>query len=287
MSRPIVSVIIPALNAADTLETQLLALVRQQVNVAWEVIVVDNGSTDGTVELCHQMSDELPVLRVIGCATPGTGAARNAGVAASLGELLLFCDADDEVAPDWVAAMVAALQEAEAVGGAVENDRLNGDRPSYMPRHPDGLPVVANFLPRAITANLGVRRAVFDQVGEFHEDYDYGCGDTEFCWRLQLAGFRLAYDARAIVHYRHRSTLHSVAVKAYRTGRSRGRLLRDFHASGMQRPGLAGAAFRWAKLIVALPTLPFSRAARWRWTEQTAAAAGRVSGSLHYRVRYL
>jgi glycosyltransferase involved in cell wall biosynthesis len=287
VTRPLVSVIIPARNASGTLETQLRALAGQQLDAPWEVIVVDNGSTDDTAAVCHRLTPELPALRVVGCATPGTGAARNAGVAASRGEMLLFCDADDEVAPDWLVAMVAALEASEAVGGAVENDKLNPGRASYLPRHPEGLPVVAGFLPRALTANLGVRRAVFEQIGGFREEYDYGSDDTEFCWRLQLAGFRLAYAPAAVLHYRHRSTLRSVAAKAYRTGHSRGRLLRDFHADGMQRPTLAGAMFRWVKLVSALPALPFSRAARWRWTEQAAAAAGRISGSLHYRVRYL
>ncbi|WP_127129845.1 glycosyltransferase family 2 protein [Georgenia sp. SYP-B2076] len=287
MAHTSVSVVIPALNAAGTIGTQLGALARQEVDAAWEVIVVDNGSSDATVEVCQSYESRLPALRVLSCAQPGTSAARNTGAAASSADLLLFCDADDEVAPGWVAAMVAALQASDAVGGAIENDRLTPRPLPYLPRHPDHLPVVAGFLPRAITANLGVHRRVFEAVGGFAADYDYGGPDTEFCWRLQLASYRLTYAPDAVVHYRHRHTLRSVAVKAYRTGRSRGRLFRDYAAAGMPRPRLAGVALRWARLVVTLPGALVSPRRRWWWAEQAAGAAGRVAGSVRFRVRYL
>lgn len=280
------SVIIPALNEAETIGTQLEALARQDFDAGWEVVVVDNGSTDRTVEVCRSFSSSLP-LRVVTAERPGTSAARNRGATETAASLLLFCDADDQVSSGWVKAMVAALSEHDAVGGAIENDLLNGDRPTYMPRHPDRLPVVAGFLPRSISANLAVRRSAFESIGGFAEDYTYGSDDTEFCWRLQLAGFSLGYAPDAVVHYRHRSTLRSVAVKAYKANQSRGRLFRDYGPQGMPRPRLAGAAARWTRLAVAAPAVPFSPRLRWWWVEQTAGAAGRISGSLRHRVLYL
>lgn len=283
---PSVSVIIPALNAARTIGVQLAALERQDFEGPWEVVVVDNGSTDDTVRLCESGGFAL-ALRVVVCQRPGTGAARNFGVASTPADLLLFCDADDEVDPGWVREMTAALATDDAVGGRIENERLNGERPDYMPRHPDRLPVVAGFLPRAIAASLGVRRAAFEQIGGFREDYTYGSGDTEFCWRLQLAGFSLAYASEAVVHYRHRSELGAVAVKAYKTQQNGGRLYRDYRAQGMRSPSMAGAAVRWARLLASIPVVPFSRRVRWWWVEQTAGAVGRVSGSVRHRVVYL
>lgn len=286
MSEIEASVIIPALNAATTLGAQLRALAEQELDAPWEVVVVDNGSTDRTIELCHEHASLLPSLRVVSCPVPGTSAARNQGAAESTGDKLLFCDADDEVAPGWLAALVAALEHHDAVGGAIENDKLNDPR-LPLPRHPDHLPVVAGFLPRAITANLGVRRSVFDAVGGFDEAYDYGGPDTEFCWRLQLASHTLGYAPEAVVHYQHRQTLRSTAIKAYKTGRSRGRLFKDYADQGMPRPRLAGAMVRWGRLVVTLPAVPFSRAARWQWVENAAGAAGRVRGSIQHRVCYL
>lgn len=283
---PWASVIIPVLNEAASIGTQLDALARQDVSAPWEVIVVDNGSTDETVRVCRSFASSLPI-RVVECEQPGTSAARNRGAATASSERLLFCDADDQVAPGWVRAMGLALERHDAVGGAIENDLLNGERPAHMPRHPDHLPVVAGFLPRAISANLAVRRAAFDRVRGFATDYTYGSDDTEFCWRLQLAGFDLGYAPDAVVHYRHRSTLRSLAVKAYKANQSRGRLFQDYGPRGMPRPRLLGALARWGRLAVSAPVVPFSPRVRWWWVEQAAGAAGRISGSVRHRVIYL
>ena len=284
MSRVQISVVLPALDAADTLGQQLDALAAQEVAGAWEVIVVDNGSTDGTVELAESYSDRLPV-RVLHCARPGPSAARNEGAGAAQGAVLLFCDADDVVAPGWVEGMRAALSEADAVGGAIENDLLNPG--TLVAKHPAGLPVAAGFLPRAITANIGVRAEVWRELGGLEESYGYGAEDTEFCWRLQLAGYRLAYAPDAVVHYRVRATLRGAARKAYQHGVARARLFRDYHGAGMPRPRFLGAAYRWARIVVGVLTVPFSRRRRWWWAQEAAGAWGRLVGSARFRVRYL
>lgn len=281
------SVVIPARNAAATIAEQLDALVAQCPAVPFEVLVVDNGSTDETVALARSYSDRLDIS-VLSCPRPGANAARNVGAGAAAGELLLFCDADDRVGPTWVAAMATALREHDSAGGLIDNETLSdGFTGGRLPRHPAGVPVVAGFLPRAITANFGVRKAVWAALGGFNEAYAYGCTDTEFCWRLQLAGYTLGYAPEAVVAYRHRATLRSSAAKAYKTARARGRLFRDFQAAGMPRPRLLGVFYRWAKLGVLAVTVPFSPRMRWWWVNEAAAAAGRVAGSISFRVRYL
>ncbi|WP_165372918.1 glycosyltransferase family 2 protein [Pengzhenrongella frigida] len=284
MANVVASVIIPARDAAATIGEQLAGLALQDATVAWEVVVVDNGSGDETVAIARSFADRLPLLTVTSCARPGANAARNVGASVAAGQFLLYCDADDVVAPGWVAAMVDALATYDVVGGLIDNDSLGT---GAMQRHPPGVPVAAGFLPRAITANLGVRRAAWEHVGGFAEDYEYGCTDTEFCWRLQLAGYAIGYADGAVVAYRHRGTLRSAAKKAYLTGRARGRLFRDFHPFGMPRPRLAGVAVRWARIVVVTPLVPFSRRARWWWAVEAAGAAGRVAGSRKFGVRYL
>lgn len=279
----VVSVIIPAKDAAATIGAQLDALTRQEHALPWEVVVVDNGSSDATAEVCRSYRTRMP-LRLGTCARPGTSATRNVGADLARGSKLLFCDADDEVGPRWVEAMARALDEHDAVGGRVDDLKLNGP---LAPRHPDGLPVVAGFLPRTISANLGVRRDVWDTVGGFAEDYEYGSDDTEFCWRLQLAGHTLGYAPDAVVHYRHRTSLRAVAVKAFRTGRSRGRLFREYGPRGMPRPNPVGALARWARILLTAPVAVLRpRTRRW-WVDQAGAAAGRVVGSAQFRVLYL
>jgi glycosyltransferase involved in cell wall biosynthesis len=281
------SVVIPARNAGATIGTQLRALAAQRADFDWEVVVVDNGSTDHTVAVCRQHAEQVPHLRVVHCARPGTSAARNAGAAAAGADLLLFCDADDEVAPGWVSALVAALDTADAAGGAIESERLNPGRAAHLPRHPDHLPVVAGFLTRAISANLGVRREVFDAIGGFAEAYTYGADDTEFCWRLQLAGHSLTYAPEAVVHYRYRDSTRATAVKAFRLGESRAHLYLDYHPHGMPRPRVLPMLLRWARLTATAMATPFSRRARSWCLENASAAAGQVAGSIRFRVWYL
>lgn len=282
-----VSVVIPARNAALTLGMQLDALASQESSVSYEVLVVDNGSTDATTAVAASYADRMDI-RVLTCPLPGVNAARNVGSAAASGRLLLFCDADDRVERGWVQAMAQGLEKYDAVGGRIDNDSLSADfAGGWMPRHPAGIPTMARFLPRAITANFGVHRAVWEAVGGFSEAYEYGCTDTEFCWRLQLQSFSLGYAEDAVVAYRHRATLKGSARKAYRTGRARGRLFRDFHPYGMPRPRVAGAVVRWVQLLLSMPLLPFSARLRWRWVNQSAAALGRVVGSVTFRVIYL
>src|SRR2546429_2289116 len=97
------SVVIPARDAADTLGEQLRALAQQTYRGEWEVIVVVNASIDGTRAIAERAAAVLP-LRVVDLMTPGTNVARNAGAMAATGEFLLFVDADDVVAPQWLEA---------------------------------------------------------------------------------------------------------------------------------------------------------------------------------------
>src|SRR3954466_4740554 len=100
------SVVIPCLNAASTLGVQLAALTHQSWPGGWEVIVADNGSTDGSREIVEGYRDPLPGLGVGDAGgRRGQAHARNLGATAATGDALLFCDADDEVAPGWMEAL--------------------------------------------------------------------------------------------------------------------------------------------------------------------------------------
>jgi glycosyltransferase involved in cell wall biosynthesis len=125
---PLVSVIIPARDAETTIGRQLDALAAQDHPGGWEVTVVDDGSADETAAVAASRRPHLPRLRVV--RTPddgesGVNRARNLGAGHSAGDLLLFCDADDIVAPGWLSALAGALGGAAAVGGALERRTLN------------------------------------------------------------------------------------------------------------------------------------------------------------------
>ena len=111
MSRPEVSVVIPVHNAADTLVEQLESVLAAQADApSGEILVVDNRSTDESAALAAAWAHAHDVdLRVIDAADrAGEPFARNVGLAAARGRHVLYCDADDRVAPTWIASMTDA-----------------------------------------------------------------------------------------------------------------------------------------------------------------------------------
>src|SRR5215204_14430 len=109
-SQPELTVVIPALDAADEIAGQLDALAAQEWDEPWEVVVADNGSTDGTRAVVERYAGRLPGLRVVDASEPaGQAHALNSGVESAGAEAVAFCDTDDEAAPGWVAAMGEAL----------------------------------------------------------------------------------------------------------------------------------------------------------------------------------
>lgn len=219
---PVVSVVIACRNAASTLGVQLAALAAQDCPVSWNVVISDNGSTDATLAVAHSFVARLPELVVVdSSAQAGAGYARNVGARATKAPLLVFCDADDEAAPGWLAAMVRALRQDQFVAGRFESARLNG--PSVLRSRPlqqsTGLQrsPFGPDLPHAGAGNLGVRREVFFRVGGF--DPKVGClEDTDLCWRIQLSGVPLVFLPEAMMHVRLRSSLRTMWAQGYGYG---------------------------------------------------------------------
>jgi GT2 family glycosyltransferase len=221
------SVILPCFNGAATLAQQLEALSTQEWNESWELLVVNNGSTDDSMAIVESYRDRFPQCRIIEAYHPpaprlGVSNSYNLGIAAAQGEAVVFCEADDEVAPGWLAAMGNALAEHDMVAGRLDYRKLN---PAWLfvarDRHPQdaGLVEAVNrpYLPYSSGCNLGMRRSLYNKVGKLDLSIPC-CYDTDYCWRAQLAGFKLHFVPDAIVHYRLRHTLKGL----YRQGRNWG-----------------------------------------------------------------
>jgi len=303
-----VSVVIPAYNAAATLAEQLEALAAQEYDGDWEVVVADNGSTDGTPELARRYRDRFKAFTLVDSG-PGRGHSvpRNAGARAARGDLLAFCDADDVVAPGWLAAMADAARHHDLVGGWLDARPLNDDavRSWHRPWPTDRLR--SWLLPSAVSANFAIWADVLWDLGGWSAEYEAGAEDTELSWRAQLAGYRLGFAPDAVVWYRYRSGLRATARQAYRIGVNCERLLRDFgflrdgdhleHGNSTLRQssdgdgdgggggGVLGRALgRGVWLATRLPYLAGSRRLRGRWVSVAAEYAGRLSGAARYRV---
>ena len=129
------SVIIPCYNGAKTIAVQLEALAFQQWSEPWEVIIADNGSTDDSIAIVERYRHRLPHLRIVDAsARKGQPYALNVGAQAASGEALVFCDADDEVGPGWLAAMGEALSKYDFVACRFETKKLNS--PKFYQKSP-------------------------------------------------------------------------------------------------------------------------------------------------------
>jgi glycosyltransferase involved in cell wall biosynthesis len=246
------SVIIPALNAAEHIGEQLLALARQRTEVSWELIVADNGSSDRTVGVVESVAPQIavPVRIVDASARTGVSAARNAGAAVAAGELLLFTDADDVVDDLWVQEMVSALRGNPFVGGKEELSELNGEVVCSW-RRPMGEAGLAVFWGRPYVrgGNFGCTTVAYTAVGGFDETLLRSV-DIDFSLAMLESGITPVFAERAIVHYRYRRDPGQTLRQMWDWGRFGATL---YARHGIEPPTFVDAArvcFRAAKLAV-------------------------------------
>ncbi len=269
---------------------QLEALALQTYAGAWELVVVDNGSTDGTRGFLGTLADRYPRLTVV-VADRGTGAAyaRNRGVEASRGEYLLFVDDDDRVGTTWLESMARAADQWDAIAGNTVEFRREPDGTETVVSEPrTEIPTHAfAFLPSLRGGNSGMRTSLFVDLGGFNEDYSTSGEDVDLYWRAQLAGHAIGFVPGALLHVPVRPGLRATWKITYRDALVNPRLYRDFQSRGMPRISVAQAARVWAALFVyALRDLR-RRETREAWCARLALRAGRLVGSARYRVLYL
>ena len=147
---PGISVLVPVRNGMPHLTAQLEALSRQTYQGRWEIIVSDNGSTDDSVRAIRAARTRVPLRIVDSREAAGRAGALAVAARAASGQLLLFCDADDIVADDWVERMKVALGHWPAVGGYLDEESLNPPAVlAWRPRATPGeLPCPFGLLPR-------------------------------------------------------------------------------------------------------------------------------------------
>lgn len=287
---PHVSVVVPVRNGAPLLDAQLGSLARQSFTGDWEIVVVDNGSTDATPDLLARWVERMPRLRVASSpASPNASRARNAAVGAARGTLLAFCDADDLVDERWLEELVHALDRADLVAGALDIDRLNdetarawrsfalpsaGDQPAF------------GYLPYAVSANMAVKRSVFEAVGGFDATIPGpGSEEIDLSWRIQQAGYTFACAPAAVVAYRFRRGLKTYLRQQFRYGQGEAALYAR-HRPHMRRATRADLAYalwfalsRWHHVIR-------GSALRGRYLGYLAYRAGRLIGGVRHHVAY-
>lgn len=220
-SPPRVSIVIPTFNKL-AMTRQCLRVLRQHTpRELYELIVVDNGSYDGTGCYLRSQEKRFPLRAILNHENRGFAAACNQGAAAARGEYVLFLNNDTEPHGGWLESLVEILDHDPRVaavgskllfadgtiqhgGVAVIEDRTGGDplgaRHLSYQKPADAPEANRPLLLQAVTAACALmRREAFDAVGAFDEDYWNGYEDVDLCFKLKQAGWNIVYEPRSIL----------------------------------------------------------------------------------------
>ncbi len=228
MKTPQVTVVIPNWNGAVHLPTCLDSL-RRQTFRDFEVIVVDNGSTDGSLALLARDYPRCrcwPWERTEGFA----GACKRA--CGPRGEFLVLLNNDTEADPRWLEEVVAAFRRHPEAGLVASKMRLFDRRDVLHTAgdyyRVDGRPGNRGvwetdvgqydreeYVFSACGGGAAYRRAMLDEIGLLDEDFFYSCEDVDLAWRAQLAGWRCVYAPRAVVYHKLSATGGGVTASFY------------------------------------------------------------------------
>jgi glycosyltransferase involved in cell wall biosynthesis len=221
---PSVSIIIPVYNDPFGLKETLDCLVTQVFpKDQYEIIVIDNGSTDSTFEIGNSYADQFHGLIrfVLENKVKGSYAARNKGIEVSHGKLLIFMDANVTVGSDYIEKVNDRFRKSD-VDYLGCNVKMIIKKPSISSTYNSihGFKIEnsihnENYTP---TCNLIVKRKVINKIGNFDSRLEGG-GDFEFGERVTSAGFRLDYAKGIILYHPTRSSYKSLIEKAIRIGR--------------------------------------------------------------------
>lgn len=243
--RPEISVIVPIYNGETDIPDLLDCIEKQTFPIdKVEYLLVDNGSCDRTSDLIQasiqRFKDQgisLQYLQEV--QIQSAYAARNTGIRAAQGEILVFTDADCRPQPQWLQELINGF-DTDKVGLVAGNiEALPGNHwlekyaekegfldQQHTLKHP--------FCPYGQTANLAIRRTAFNPVGLFRPYMTTG-GDADICWRIQKqSDWSLNFAPHATVYHRHRASLPELRKQWYRYGRSN-RYLHALHGIPLER----------------------------------------------------
>jgi len=253
----LISVVVPFRNAEHTIRACLEALATQAMQPK-EIIMVDNGSTDGSGEVVLAFIRERNALNV--CLVKetkiGPSAARNRGIKEAGGEIVAFTDSDCVPDKHWLEKVEQAFRNPDT--GAVAG-RVRGLNPTsvidkfHAMFTMQGSPEAQNFCEFTLlrggfpTANLTVRKLLLDSLGGFDENMKIYSEDYDLCARIYQAGFCIRYEPLAVVYHQHRNTLKGTWFQSFGFGKGHPILLKR-HFRSMVILALPGVEYQSRRL---------------------------------------
>jgi len=283
---PLTTVIIPHWNGAHHLPTCLESL-RRQIHPRVEVIVADNGSTDGSLELLARDYPEVHVLAL--GENRGFAGACNAGMQIARGEFVVLLNNDTEADSRWLEEIVAAFEHHPEAGIVASKMLLFDQRDTFHTAgdfyRVDGIPGNRGVWQKdvgqydreenvfsACGGSAAYRKAVLEQVGLLDEDFFFSCEDLDLAWRAQLAGWRCIYAPRAVVYHKLSATGGGVTASFY-DGRNFIYLLAKDYPGDLWRT-------HWQAILRAQLHITTEALRAWRGKAARARLRGQLAGLL-------
>jgi glycosyltransferase involved in cell wall biosynthesis len=221
-----VSVVVPVGGVDGWLKRQITAVLAQDTPFSFDMILSLNSSAArerAALDEILQTTADGRLRVVLSADRRGAAHARNVGARASQAPLLAFCDADDEVHPGWLAALVRGLEQCDAVTGQI-NELAPPGQESWRPRATPGQLPTFLGAPYILSGNLAITREAFTAVGGFDETLSR-CEDIALGWCLLDRGYRLGFAADAVLDYHHRAGLRALMRQHYWYGQGMAEVL--------------------------------------------------------------
>jgi GT2 family glycosyltransferase len=219
LPKPLVSVVILSHNSGRFLRSCLTSVFKSHYP-NFEVILVDNGSTDVSIDSVRNEFGNRAGFRVVETRVNlGASAGRNIGTKCAHGKYLAFLDSDTQVDDNWLAEAVATMESVSSVGAIQCKLMLmpNKNQLDYVgdflsqfgflvQRVPMGTPDGTMSQKRAQifavkSAGMVIRKELFEKVGMFDEDFFIYMEETDLCWRIWLNGYEVLYEPKSIVYH--------------------------------------------------------------------------------------
>ncbi len=241
-SLPTVSVVVPAFNGEASIAACVRSLLAMEYPAGlFEIVVVDNASTDGTARILSSFAEQVKLLHE---KKRGPAAARNQGVRHASGEVIAFTDSDCTVEKSWLRHLVAAITTSEVgiAGGRILSRRPHNRIEAFGEQIHDHEKAINLYKPPyVITMNWASPRAVLLQAGLFDETY-LRCEDVDLSQRIFLLGYKLVYQSEAVVYHENENTLGGLFREGYQHGVWAVKCLKDSrdltHGNGHRRLNL-------------------------------------------------
>ncbi len=276
---PTLSVIVPVYNAEHTIERQLKALKNQNFDEIFEVIIVDNRSTDKTLEVASEFIRTAPNFRCVSAnLKQGVSYARNTGFAKSRAQKVVFCDADDVVDANWLFELNESFVSGyKIVGGTLEYVTYDG-------RHFKTVDMPfqnGEDLLSPAGANCGVTKEVFLELGGFDENLVLGGEDSEFFWRAKILGYELGFNTSAKISYFQRKNMLATAKQFAKFGKSQWEIARKFNFEyGLTPNSLRALLIFFVDMVTIFNFLVLSPRARFNKASRLGRNWGVLQGCL-------